>query len=119
MLNPEYHFAQLSQFDLSTTVFDGYKVELQKVEETIDESTIERITGAKLFAPDNQNNATRIIRSVSIQELKPFQDAINEPSLLVYIDEETQETSTIEVLNVVYNSGLGDFVFATPVTSQQ
>lgn len=111
-LNPEYHFRKWDGFDLESKVLQGFRIEIQREDDPIEETEIYKPISLKLFKVEASGDT--LIRSTQYNQFFKNKEPYLQPKLLTFTDETTGEKGTIKVEKVEYNVGLPDFLFELP-----
>lgn len=111
-LNPEFTLKQNKLFEYSRGPLQGYVVIILRTED--DKG---RPLKAQLFKLSDKDRI--LLRSVNYDTFKSFGGPNEEPTKLVFKDEETAETMILQISDITYNSGIPDFLFELPNATQQ
>ncbi len=108
-LTPEYHFREKDGFDFGTEIFEGYNLELKRVDEDTGKSISSLPEIVLLY--HTEGGAKKLIRSIRYISFFEEREPYTQPKELIYTDETSGESGRITVQKVEYNVGLPDFLF--------
>lgn len=110
--NPDYHFGNSDEFDLSTPALGRFKVALTRSETAIEETEVHPPQSVSVYRED-AHGATPI-RTVRYLKFRDQIEPFLQPTEMEFVDEKTGKRGSISIDKIEYNAGLPDFLFEIP-----